>query len=145
MTWLIETVMGVTDMQLMVDSASAEALEHGVRPVIDKGGKVPFINSISGEQARIDAALPLVEKYKCPVIALCLSEEGIPPTAEDRFAVAQQMLRPVHRRRPAGRGRLDRPARPVRLRRPGAPQSPWRRSSWSRTACRRAPPAASAT
>jgi 5-methyltetrahydrofolate--homocysteine methyltransferase len=91
MTWLIETVMGVTDMQLMVDSASATVLEHGVKVIIDNGGKVPFINSISGEQARIDAALPLVEKYKCPVIALCLSEEGIPPTAEDRFAVAQQL------------------------------------------------------
>ena len=31
MTWLIETVMGVTDMQLMVDSASAAVLEHGVK------------------------------------------------------------------------------------------------------------------
>jgi 5-methyltetrahydrofolate corrinoid/iron sulfur protein methyltransferase len=91
MTWLIETVMGVTDMQLMVDSASAAVLEHGVKLIIDRGGKVPFINSISGEQARIDAALPLVEKYKTPVIALCLSEEGIPPTAEDRFAVAKQL------------------------------------------------------
>ena len=91
MTWLIETVMGVTDMQLMVDSASASVLEHGVQMIIDKGGQVPFINSISGEQARIDAVLPLVEKYKCPVIALCLSEEGIPPTAEDRFAVAKQL------------------------------------------------------
>ncbi len=91
MTWLIETVMGVTDMQLMVDSASASVLEHGVQMIIDKGGQVPFINSISGEQARIDAVLPLVEKYKCPVIALCLSEEGIPPTAEDRFVVAKQL------------------------------------------------------
>ncbi len=41
MTWLIETVMGVTDMQLMVDSASAAVLEHGVKLIIDKGGKVP--------------------------------------------------------------------------------------------------------
>jgi len=91
MTWLIETVMSVTDMQLMVDSASAAVLEHGVKLIIEKGGKTPFINSISCEQARIDAALPLVEKYKTPVIALCLSEDGIPPTAEDRFAVAKQL------------------------------------------------------
>ena len=83
-TWLIETVMSVTDMQLMVDSASPVAL--------DAGGKVPFINSISGEQSRIDAVLPLIEKYKCPVIGLCLSDEGIPPTAEDRFAVAKQLF-----------------------------------------------------
>ena len=91
MTWLIDTVMEVTDMQLMVDSASAAVLEHGVKLIIEKGGKVPFINSISGEQARIDAALPLVEKYKTPVIALCLSEEGIPPTAQDRFDVAKKL------------------------------------------------------
>lgn len=91
MRWLIDVVMGVTDTQLMVDSASPVVLEAGVQAIIDKGGKVPFINSISGEQSRKDAVLPLVEKYKCPVIALCLSEEGIPPTAEDRFAVAKEL------------------------------------------------------
>ena len=90
-TWLIETVMSVTDIQLMVDSASPAALDAGVRTIIDNGGKVPFINSISGEPPRIDAVLPLIERYKCPVIGLCLSQEGIPPTAEDRFAVAEQL------------------------------------------------------
>jgi cobalamin-dependent methionine synthase I len=91
LTWLIDIVMGITDMQLMVDSASPTALDAGVKAIIDKGGKVPFINSISGEQPRIDAVLPLIEKYKCPVVGLCLSNDGIPPTAEDRFAVAQQI------------------------------------------------------
>jgi 5-methyltetrahydrofolate--homocysteine methyltransferase len=91
LTWLIDVVMGITDMQLMVDSASPTALDAGVKAIIDKGGKVPFINSISGEQPRIDAVLPLIEKYKCPVVGLCLSNDGIPPTAEDRFAVAKQI------------------------------------------------------
>ena len=89
--WLIDIVMGVTDMQLMVDSANPKALDAGVQAIVDRGGKVPFINSISGEQPRIDAVLPMIEKYKCPVVGLCLSDEGIPPTAEDRFAVAQQI------------------------------------------------------
>jgi 5-methyltetrahydrofolate--homocysteine methyltransferase len=91
LTWLIDIVMGITDMQLMVDSASPTALEAGVQAIIDKGGKIPFINSISGEQPRIDAVLPLIEKYKCPVVGLCLSNDGIPPTAEDRFAVAKDI------------------------------------------------------
>jgi 5-methyltetrahydrofolate--homocysteine methyltransferase len=91
LTWLIDIVMGITDMQLMVDSASPTALEAGVQAIIDKGGKVPFINSISGEQPRIDAVLPLIEKHKCPVVGLCLSNDGIPPTAEDRFAVAKDI------------------------------------------------------
>jgi 5-methyltetrahydrofolate--homocysteine methyltransferase len=91
LTWLIATVRGVTDMQLMVDSANPVALEAGVEACIKDDGKVPHINSISGEQSRIDAVLPLVEKYKCPVVALCLNDEGIPSTAEDRFAVAKTL------------------------------------------------------
>ena len=91
LTWLIDVVMGITDMQLMVDSASPTALDAGVQAIIDKGGKVPFINSISGEQPRIDAVLPLIEKHKCPVVGLCLSNDGIPATAEDRFAVAKEI------------------------------------------------------
>jgi 5-methyltetrahydrofolate corrinoid/iron sulfur protein methyltransferase len=90
--WLIEVVRGVTDMQLMVDSASPAALAAGVEACVANGGKVPFINSISGEQSRIDVVLPLIEKHKCPVIGLCLSDEGIPPTAEDRFAVAKRLF-----------------------------------------------------
>jgi 5-methyltetrahydrofolate--homocysteine methyltransferase len=89
--WLVDTVMSVTDRRLMIDSSSAEALAKGVQSVIDKGGEVPFINSISGEQKRVDAVMPLIKEYKCPVVGLCLSDDGIPPTADDRFAVAQQM------------------------------------------------------
>jgi 5-methyltetrahydrofolate--homocysteine methyltransferase len=90
--WLIDVVRGVTDMPLMVDSASPAALAAGVEACVANGGKVPFINSISGEQSRIDVVLPLIEKHKCPVIGLCLSDEGIPPTAEDRFAVAKRLF-----------------------------------------------------
>ena len=90
--WLIDVVRGVTDKQLMVDSASPAALAAGVEACVANGGKVPFINSISGEQSRIDVVLPLIEKHKCPVIGLCLSDEGIPPTAEDRFAVAKRLF-----------------------------------------------------
>jgi cobalamin-dependent methionine synthase I len=86
--WLIEVVMSVTDVRLMVDSASPGALDAGVRSVIEKGGKTPFINSISGERSRIDAVLPLVQEFKCPVVGLCLGDEGIPDTAEARYAVA---------------------------------------------------------
>ena len=91
LTWLIDVVRGVTDTQLMVDSANPQALVAGVEAAIANGGKTPFINSLSGEQSRIDAVIPLVEKYKCSVVGLCLADEGIPATAEDRFAIAQQM------------------------------------------------------
>jgi len=91
LTWLIGVVRSVTDMQLMVDSANPDALQAGVEACIKDGGKTPQINSISGEQSRIDIVLPLVEKYKCPVVALCLDDEGIPCTPEERFAVAKKL------------------------------------------------------
>jgi len=89
--WLIETVRRVTDTRLMVDSANPAALQAGVPTCIADGGQTPHVNSISGEQPRIDVVLPLVEQYKCPVVALVLDDSGIPCTAEDRFAVAQRL------------------------------------------------------
>jgi cobalamin-dependent methionine synthase I len=89
--WLVATVRSVTDNQLMIDSASPAALQAGVEAAIKDGGTTPHINSISGEQSRIDTVLPLVSKYKCPVVALCLNDEGIPATPEDRFAVAESL------------------------------------------------------
>jgi 5-methyltetrahydrofolate corrinoid/iron sulfur protein methyltransferase len=91
MVWLIETVRSVSAKRLMVDSASPDALKAGVEAALAGGGVVPFINSISGEQKRIDAALPMVEAHGCPVVGLCLSDEGVPPTSEERFAVARKM------------------------------------------------------
>jgi cobalamin-dependent methionine synthase I len=91
LTWLIDTVRSVSDAQLMVDSASPTALQAGVEAAMKDGGQVPHINSISGEQSRIDAVLPLVEQYKCPVVALCLNDEGIPCSPEERFAVADSL------------------------------------------------------
>ncbi len=90
--WLVDAVKDATDARLMIDSANPAALDAGVRSVIAKGGEAPFINSISGEQARIDAVLPLIREFGCPVVGLCLSDEGVPATPEARFAVAQQMF-----------------------------------------------------
>lgn len=90
--WLIGVVREVTDTQLMVDSADPKALEAGVEACMKGGGKVPFINSISGEQSRIDAVLPLLRKYKCPVVGLCLSDEGVPATPDERFAIAERLF-----------------------------------------------------
>jgi 5-methyltetrahydrofolate--homocysteine methyltransferase len=91
--WLIGVVRSVSDAQLMVDSANPEALEAGVDACARGGGKVPFINSISGEQSRIDVVLPLLRKYKCPVVGLCLSDEGVPATPDERFAIAERLFR----------------------------------------------------
>ena len=84
--------MGVTDMQLMVDSASAAVLEHGVQADHRQGRQGARSSTRSAASRR--ASTPSCRSSRSTSARssrLCLSEEGIPPTAEDRFAVAQQL------------------------------------------------------
>ena len=51
-----------------------------------------MINSVNGEEASMEKILPVVKEYDTAVIGLTLDEEGIPPTAEARFAVARKII-----------------------------------------------------
>ncbi len=85
---MIYAVMDATDMPLCFDTADNKALETALS--IYKGKAL--INSINGEEERLTAVLPLVKEYDAVVIALCMDDDGIPPTAEARFKVAAKMI-----------------------------------------------------
>jgi len=85
----IQAVRQVTDVPLCIDTADPQALEAGLK-VYD--GKA-LINSVNGEEARLKSVLPLVKEYGAAVIGLCMDDEGIPTTAEGRFAVAGKILK----------------------------------------------------
>lgn len=85
---MMGAVMEVTDAPLCIDTADTTALETALS--IYKGKAL--INSVNGEEERLQAVLPLVKEYDASVIALCMDDEGIPPTAEDRFKVAAKMV-----------------------------------------------------
>jgi len=84
----LKAVREVTDAPLCIDTADVEALEAGLK-VYD--GKA-LINSVNGEEARLVSVLPLVKEYGAAVIGLCMDDDGIPPTAEGRFAVAGKII-----------------------------------------------------
>jgi len=84
----IQAVREVTDVPLCIDTADAKALEAALK-VYD--GKA-LINSVNGEEARLESVLPLVKEYGAAVIGLCMDDEGIPPSAEGRFAVARKII-----------------------------------------------------
>jgi len=86
--WLVETVQAVTDTPLCLDSANPAALAAALDCVV----RPPLINSISGEQKRIDGVLPLVPGRTCGVIALLLDDGGIPKDVEGRLVVARRLL-----------------------------------------------------
>ena len=85
---MIYAVMDVTDMPLCFDTADNKALETALSIYEGKA----LINSINGEEERLATVLPLVKEYDAAVIALCMDDDGIPPTAESRFKVAAKMI-----------------------------------------------------
>ncbi len=85
---MIYAVMEATDMPLCFDTADNKALETALSIYEGKA----LINSINGEEERLASVLPLVKEYDAAVIALCMDDDGIPPTAEARFKVAAKMI-----------------------------------------------------
>lgn len=81
-------VVGVSQVPLVLDSSDPQALERGLKVA---EGKV-LINSVSGEEKSQRAILPLARKYGAAVIGLTLDGSGIPETAEQRLAVARDIL-----------------------------------------------------
>lgn len=77
-----------THLPIVVDSPNLAALEEGLKAVDGRA----LINSVSGEEEKLAAILPLAVKYGAAVLGLTIDDEGIPPTAEDRFKVAEKIM-----------------------------------------------------
>lgn len=85
---MILAIMEATDAPLCIDTADNTALESALS--IYKGKAL--INSVNGEEERLESVLPLVKEYDASVIALTMDDDGIPATAEERFKVAAKMI-----------------------------------------------------
>ncbi|MBW1766751.1 MAG: methyltetrahydrofolate cobalamin methyltransferase [Deltaproteobacteria bacterium] len=86
--WLVSTVQDAVEAPCCIDSPDPEAIEAALS--IHKGTAI--INSISLEKKRYDAFLPLLAGTDLKVVALCVSDEGMPETAEARIAIADKLI-----------------------------------------------------
>ncbi|NIO03961.1 MAG: dihydropteroate synthase [Proteobacteria bacterium] len=86
--WLVETIQAAVDVPLCVDSPDPKAIEAAL--AVHKGQ--PMINSISLEEKRFEEILPLIGKYKAKVVALCMSDKGMPKTADERYDIAAELI-----------------------------------------------------
>lgn len=84
----VKAVQGVCDTPLQLDSTIPAVLDAGLRVYNGK----PIVNSVNGEDESLDSILPLVKKYGASVVGLTLDKNGIPKTAEGRFAIAEKIL-----------------------------------------------------
>lgn len=85
---VVELVLSVTDVPLCIDSSDPAALAAGLS-VYD--GKA-LVNSVTGEEERLESVLPLVKKHGAAVVAICNDEAGISENPDERFAVAKKIV-----------------------------------------------------
>ena len=85
----IKLVQSLTDVPLSIDSSIVAALEAGLEVYQGKA----LLNSITGEEERLEAVLPLVKKYGCAVVAISNDETGISEDPDVRFTVAKKIVK----------------------------------------------------
>jgi 5-methyltetrahydrofolate--homocysteine methyltransferase len=85
----VQLVQSITDLPLSIDSSIVKALEAGL--AVYKGK--PLVNSVTGEEERLESVLPLVKKYGAAVVAISNDETGISEDPDVRFEVAKKIVR----------------------------------------------------
>ncbi len=85
---VIKALQAAVDAPLQLDSANPAALEAALRVYNGKAA----VNSVNGKEESLKAILPLAKKYGAAVVGLTLDGDGIPDTAEKRFAIAEKIL-----------------------------------------------------
>jgi 5-methyltetrahydrofolate--homocysteine methyltransferase len=84
----IGLVQALTDLPLSIDSSIVEALEAGLAAYHGKA----LVNSVTGEEERLERVLPLVRKYGAAVVAISNDDTGISMDPDVRFAVAKRIV-----------------------------------------------------
>ncbi|MBY5974106.1 methyltetrahydrofolate cobalamin methyltransferase [Ferrimonas balearica] len=85
---IVELVQGLVDVPLCIDSSVPGALEAGLEAATGR----PLVNSVTGEEDRLELVLPLIKKYNVPVVAISNDDTGISEDPEVRFAVAKKIV-----------------------------------------------------
>jgi 5-methyltetrahydrofolate--homocysteine methyltransferase len=85
---VMRTVLEVTDVPLCIDTADPDALSAALSLYEGKA----LVNSVNGEERSLEAVLPLVKEYGAATIGLCMDDDGIPETPEQRLAVASKII-----------------------------------------------------
>ena len=93
MIWLVQLVQKAAPGAIIcLDSANPAALSAGLEELLKSSPPKIMINSLSGEQKRIDGVLPLAAKYKTELIVLALDDKGIPETVDGRLDIVRRLV-----------------------------------------------------
>ena len=85
---VVQLVQSLTDVPLVLDSSIVAALESALAVYNGR----PLVNSVTGEEERLESVLPLVKKYDAAVVAISNDETGISENPDVRFEVARKIV-----------------------------------------------------
>lgn len=83
----VKAISAAVNLPLQIDSSDPATIERALRIYNGK----PMVNSVNGKKESMDAIFPIVQKYGGVLVGLCLDEAGIPPHAEERVQIAQNI------------------------------------------------------
>jgi cobalamin-dependent methionine synthase I len=86
--WLLNTIQDVVSIPLCIDSANPEVLKGA----LDIVQEPPMINSISLEQNRFEPMLDFLKGRECGIVALCMSDEGMPKSSDEVIGRAGKLI-----------------------------------------------------
>ena len=89
----ITLIQSITDTPICIDSSVIEALQAGLETYQGKA----LVNSVTGEDERMELILPLIKKHGAAIIALPNDETGIPATAAERMVITEKIVRTVEK------------------------------------------------
>ena len=92
MAQAIKLVQERTDLPICIDSSVVEALESGLAAYEGKA----LVNSVTCEEDRLEAVLPLIKEHNAAIICLTNGDEGIPVPADERFEFCKRLVDIVH-------------------------------------------------
>ncbi len=89
----IKMIQSLTDMPICIDSSIIEALQIGLETYEGKA----LVNSVTGEEERMDLILPLIKRHGAAIIALPNDATGIPATAAERIVITEKIIMAVEK------------------------------------------------
>ncbi len=88
MEWLVRTIRPNIDLPLCIDSPDPKVIRIG----LNLCGENPMINSTTFETGRFNSITPLAVEYNAKLISLCIDDNGMPNSADERVDIAKRMI-----------------------------------------------------
>jgi 5-methyltetrahydrofolate corrinoid/iron sulfur protein methyltransferase len=88
MQWVVKSIQDEVDIPLALDTKNTSAIEAGLQ--VHKG--TAMINSVTGDQDKLDILMPMAKKYNAKIVGIALSEKGVPPDVDSRIEIVMNIV-----------------------------------------------------